>query len=145
MDIQKILKNEFELVNKAYFEKESGVNFLRIEVNLRNLEEIAKLSSKISEFLDENDPSEEVYYLDIFSPGTDEEFDPKEANLYIGKNILVNLKNSIKGMNEFIGEILSFENNEITIRWNAKGQFRKQIIAIDNIETIKTFTKVKKK
>lgn len=145
MDITELLKKEFALVNKAYFETESGTNFLRIEVNLREINKIAKLSSKISLFLDHNNPSKEIYYLDIFSPGTDIEFESIKSENYIGRNVLVKLKNNIKNITEFKGELLSFEKNKIIIKWNAKGQFRKQVIAIDNIELIKTFTSVKKK
>lgn len=144
MDINTILKDNFKEVNKAYFEKEAGINYLRVEVNIRSLEEIAKASKAISAFLDANDPIDANYYLDIFSPGTDESFNAEDSSDHIGENVLITLKKNIKDKKEFIGELLSANEEEIVVRWNAKGQFRKQPIAIDNIESIKKYTKIKK-
>lgn len=144
MDIENTLKENFKEVNKAYFEKEAGINYLRIEVNVRSLDKIAIISKSISDFLDVNDPSDANYYLDIFSPGTDEYFDAKDALNHIGENVQVTLKKNIKDKNEFIGEVLSADDNEVVVRWNAKGQFRKQPISIDNIEKIKKYIKIKK-
>lgn len=143
MDINETLTKKFPEVNKAYFEKEAGIKYLRVEVKFRKINEIAELSREINTFLDNNDPTQENYYLDIFSPGTDQTFDPKDSNDYIGENILVSLKKHVKDKNEFIGELLSFDGTEIIVRWNAKGQFRKQAIAIDNIELIKKYIKAK--
>lgn len=144
MDIEKTLKNEFKEVNKSFFEKDMGMNFLRVEVSTRNLQELTNISKKISEFLDINDPSDGDYYLDVFSPGTDETINIKDLSNFIECNVLVNLKKHIKEKNEFIGTILSVDEKELIIKWNAKGQFRKQIIAIENIEQINKYTKLKK-
>lgn len=143
MDINEILTKNFPEVNKAFFEKEAGIRYLRVEVKHTKMSEIAELSKEINTFLDNNDPSDENYYLDIFSPGTDQTFDPKNSNEYIGENVLISLKKHVKEKNEYIGELLSFDGSEIVVRWNAKGQFRKQEIAIDNIELIKKYIKAK--
>lgn len=143
MDINEILTKNFPEVNKAFFEKEAGIRYLRVEVKHTKMSEIAELSKEINTFLDNNDPSDENYYLDIFSPGTDQTFDPKNSDEYIGENVLISLKKHVKEKNEYIGELLSFDGSEIIVKWNAKGQFRKQAIAIDNIELIKKYIKAK--
>ena len=130
------------MINRTYFEKEFGINYLRIEVSLKELNSISNLSKQISIFLDENDHIDSNYYIDVFSPGTDTSFDPKESRKFIGKNVKVKLLKSINGIAEFIGELLSCENNEIIVRWNAKGQFRKQNISIDDIEKINIYAKL---
>lgn len=145
MTTEEKLKQNFKEINKAYFEREFGVDFLRVEVTHRKIEDVTLITEKISNYLDEIDKSDQKYYLDVFSPGTDEVIDIKELSNFINDNVYVSLKKSINGMNEFIGQLLSNENEIIIVRWNAKGQFRKQEIAIDNIEIIKKYAKVNKK
>lgn len=144
MTIDAKIKNSFEEVTKAYFEKEANANFLRVEVIHRDMDKITELSRKINEFVDENDKSDAQYFLDIFSPGTDEEFDVASASEHVGKNIYVSLNKNISSNEFFIGELIEVKENEITVKWNAKGQFRKQPIDKENIKMIKHYAKIKK-
>lgn len=144
MNIADKIKDQFELVNKVYFEKEDNFNFLRVEVNLSNLEKVTALSREINKFVDENDNSEEEFYLDIFSSGTEKEIDKNNLQEQKGQNVLVKLNKHIKEKDSFEGELLEAENESITIRWNAKGQFRKQLINIEDIEKINLSSKIKK-
>lgn len=144
MNIEKDILEKFELVNRAFFEKEGNLNFLRIEVNLKDLDEITNYSRKINEYLDENDKSQDQYYLDIYSSGTEIEVDKKDLDKYIGSNIFVKLKENIKDKNSFEGELIEDSKEEILVRWNAKGQFRKQIINKENIERVNLSAKVRK-
>ena len=140
-----ILKENFKEINKAYFEKESGIMYLRIEVNLRNLNAVSDISKKINEYLEANLSFSEKYYLDIFSPGTDEIIELSSIDEFIGENVKVKLFKVIKGMKEFEGEIIETKDKNIVIKWNAKGQFRKQEISISNIDEIKKYIKIKKR
>ena len=144
MNLEKRLLEKFDKINKAYFETEMGMKFLKVEVNIRDLDSITEISREISNYLDEIDKTDDVYYLDVFSPGTDENFEPNESNKHIGEDVQIELTRHVKDMNEFIGELLEADDERIIIRWNAKGQFRKQEIAIDNIKSIKKYIKVKK-
>lgn len=145
MDINMILTSEFSEVNKAYFEKEANFEFLRVEVKLRDLNEVVEISKKISQFLDDKDVISKEYYLDVFSAGTDENIQIENMKDYIGENVKVVLNKNIKEFSEFIGELIEVNTDEILIKWNAKGQFRKQQISIDNIKNINKYVKVKKR
>jgi len=116
MNIADKIKDQFELVNKVYFEKEDNFNFLRVEVNLSNLEKVTALSREINKFVDENDNSEEEFYLDIFSSGTEKEIDKNNLQEQKGQNVLVKLNKHIKEKDSFEGELLEAENESITIR-----------------------------
>ena len=145
MDIEQALKSNFSNINKSFFQTENGIEFLKIEVNLIDLNKITSLSKEISLFIDKNLSLDKNYYLDIYSPGSDKEFHVKDSKEYIGENIRIILNKHIKNKEEFIGELLSFENNEIIIKWNNKGQFRKQTIDIEQIQLITKYIKIKKK
>ena len=145
MTIEKKIEEKFEYVNKAYFEKEMGMNFLRVEVSFRDINEIIRVTNEVSNYLDEIDKTDSKYYLDIFSPGTDEEIKIDKLKDHIGEYVQVELNSPVKTMMEFIGEIISVEKDVITVKWNAKGQFRKQELNIDNIKKINKYAKINKK
>ena len=145
MDITKLIKNNFNLVIDAYIQNEFGNKFLRVCVDETDLNRLAKISLEINKYIDEVDGDEETYFLDIFSPGTDQEFEINKSKEYIGQNIRVILKLQIKSMKIFEGKLIFADDNDLTIKWNNKGQFRKQQIEFCNIEKIETYIKIKRK
>ena len=145
MDITKLIKKNFNLVINAYFEEEFGSTFLRVCVDKTNLNKLAKTSLEINKYVDEMDKEDQAYFLDIFSPGTDQLFDVNKSKEYIGQNVKAILKKQIKSMLIFEGELISVEEDILVIKWNDKGQFRKQDIKFNNIEKIETYIKAKRK
>lgn len=144
MDIKKKLQEQFIEIKDAFFEKEMGMKFLRVETTLRDLEEVTKLSRKISDYLDEIDKSDAEYYLDVYSAGTDSSLDKNDLQENLNKNVLVTLNKRIKDFDGFEGQLLSADDKIVIIRWNAMGQFRKQEIELDNIKEIKLSAKLNK-
>ena len=67
MNTEQKIQEKFEKVNKVFFEKESGANFLRVEINSKDLEEITNISKEISLYLDTLDVQEKEYFLDVYS------------------------------------------------------------------------------
>ena len=145
MNITEHIKKNFSSVMEAYIEEEFGSKFIRVCVNETELSKLAKISSEINKFVDEVDLSDDAYFLDIFSPGTDQTFEVNKSIDYIGQNIRVILKTHLKSMSTYEGELLSVEKDSLIIKWNNKGQFRKQQIKFDNIEKIETYIKAKRK
>lgn len=145
MNITELIKSKFNLVIEAHFEEEFGNQFLRVCVNETDLTKLAKISAEINKYVDEVDKDDNAYFLDIFSPGTDQSFDPVKSSEYIGQNVKTILKKQIKTMLTFEGELISVEEKSLVIKWNSKGQFRKQEIEFDNIEKIETYVKAKRK
>lgn len=141
MSIKEKLKAKFEVVNDAFFEKEAGAQFLRVEVALKSLDDVIEVSRKISDYLDEIDNTDSEYFLDVYSSGTDKKIEISEIKSFLNQNIFVSLKARIKDKKEFEGTLVEIDENTITIKWNAKGQIRKQQIALDNISDIKQYAK----
>lgn len=137
MDVKQTLQKNFPEVKDAFFEKEAGALFLRIEVSLKTLDQVSELSRNISNFLDQNEPSEKEYFLDIYSSGAEHLIELDDLENYFEKTITVKLKKPIKDKPDFEGKLLSVDQEKIIIRWNAKGQFRKQEIEKSNIESVK--------
>lgn len=141
MNIKETLQKKFNKVNDAFFEKEGSLNFLRVEVNLRTLDEVTEISREISAYIDEIITDDQEFILDIYSAGTDQSIDLSNLGNYIDSNVLVKLKKQIKDKNEFEGKIIEVSDSSFVIRWNAKGQFRKTSIEISNIDSIKSFAR----
>ena len=144
MEIKELLQKEIKEVRNAFLDKEFNMNFLRVEVSTKDLKSIEEISKRISALLDEKDPIDGEYFLDVFSPGTDQEFDPKDSKDHINEHVKVELFKNIKDMDEFIGDLIDADDENMTIKWNAKGQFKKTQISIDNIKIIKKYSKIKK-
>lgn len=143
MQIEKKLQEKFTQINKAYFEDEKSAKFLRVEVALKSLDEIAMLSREISAYLDTIDQDLEEYYLDVFSSGTDQSLDLNDLEKHLDQNVFVELNEELKDYKSFEGTLIEVADEKITVKWNAKGQFRKQEILKNNIKDIKLYAKTK--
>lgn len=105
------------------FVKEGRNWFLRIYVDTPeggiDIEQCAQVSERLSLLLDEKDPIEQNYYLEVSSPGAERPL-KKEADFEkaIGKFIYVKTYEAIKDMKEFEGYLTAYteEGLELDIR-----------------------------
>lgn len=130
--VQPILKEKnLELVDVEYV-KEGKDWFLRVYIDKEGGIDIAEcglVSELLSEKLDENDPVEEAYFLEVSSPGAERPLKTKaDLTANINKNIHVKLYAPIDGEKEFEGMLKEFTNNIVTIEYKIKT--RKQQIEI---------------
>ena len=133
MEIEKAIVEKFKNVEKAYFIKEDGVNFLRIETSLHMMKDVEEISKEINSLIDSNEDNiEEQYFLDVLSKGTETPIEFHELNNEIEKNMKVITING----EVFEGILKKVLDDSIVLRYNAKGQFRNKNIAKINIETI---------
>lgn len=105
------------------FVKEGRDWFLRLYIDTPeggiDIDQCAQVSERLSAVLDETDPIEQNYYLEVSSPGAErplkKEEDFKKA---IGKYIYVKTYEPIDGMKEFQGYLKSYNEQglEIEIR-----------------------------
>jgi len=119
--VQPILDNlQLELVD-IEFVKEGQNWFLRVFIDSDDgvdIEECAKVSEALSEKLDEADPIQQNYFLEVSSPGAERPL-KKEADFTkaLGKNVYIKTYEPIEGNKEFEGELSAFdgENVEVTV------------------------------
>ncbi len=101
-----------ELVD-VEFVKEGRDYFLRVYVDLPeggiDIEQCVQVSERLSAILDENDPIEQNYYLEVSSPGAERPL-KKESDFEnaIGKYIYVKTYEPIKDMKEFEGYLKAY-------------------------------------
>ncbi|MCS4466907.1 ribosome maturation factor RimP [Clostridium botulinum] len=102
------------------FVKEGKENYLRIYIDSENgvsLEGCEKVSRAISELLDDIDPIQESYYLEVSSPGIDRVlYTDKHLEKYKSYNIVLNLYSPIDKKKKYEGELVDFNENEIDIK-----------------------------
>lgn len=114
---------DLELVDVVY-EKEGANFFLRVYIDKAggvDIEECSKVSEKLSEKLDEADPINEAYFLEVSSPGVERPLKKKEDfEAHVGSYVYIKLFEPINGEKEFTGTIGRFENDIIYLTYKDK-------------------------
>ena len=125
--VSDMITDPFELVDVEYV-KEGSLKYLRIYIDKQgkmSLDDCQHFSHLISEKLDELDPIEENYMLEISSPGLD-------RHLKKGKEVELKLFKAIDGVKEFEGTLVGLsEDNEIEVQ-TSKGlmKFPRKNVAV---------------
>lgn len=99
--------------------KEGQNYFLRIFIDKEggvSTDDCEKVSRAVDPVLDELDPIENAYYLEISSPGLDRKLSRKEHfESALGKSIDIKLFSPINGSKEITGILKSFDGNIISV------------------------------
>lgn len=91
---------------RVYIDKEGGVT----------IEDCEMVSRVLEKKLDEKDPIEQAYILEVSSPGIDRPLKrPEHFQKYIGEVIDIKLYKPLDGKKEYQGELKQFDNGVITI------------------------------
>ena len=90
--------------------------FLENEDGDLTIEECEKVSRSLSMILDEEDPIDKSYILEVSSPGLERPLKTEEDfERFKGELIAVKTFKKINGQKEFIGTLKNFETEEITL------------------------------
>ncbi|WP_444684199.1 ribosome maturation factor RimP [Alkalicoccus luteus] len=119
---------ELELVD-VEFQKEGKNWFLRVFIDSDHgvdLDDCTKVSERLSESLDSEDPIEQAYYLEVSSPGAERPLKKKQdIEKAVGKNVHVTTYAPVEGDKVFEGELQHFENDTLHI---AVKQMHKKVV-----------------
>ncbi|MGJ9381448.1 ribosome maturation factor RimP [Salipaludibacillus neizhouensis] len=112
-----------ELVD-VEFQKEGKNWFLRVFIDSDkgvDLEDCSAVSEKLSEALDEKDPIEQAYYMEVSSPGAERPLKgEKDIKRAVGKNVHVSTYAPIDGAKSFEGLLTQFDGENLTIEMKVK-------------------------
>ncbi|MEG2039452.1 MAG: ribosome maturation factor RimP [Oscillospiraceae bacterium] len=101
------------------YEKEGTSWFLRVFIDKEDgvtIEDCENVSRALSKKLDELDPIEQSYYLEVSSPGIGRDLvQPWHFEQYIGFPVTVRLIRAVDGVREFTGEMTAFDGTNVTI------------------------------
>jgi ribosome maturation factor RimP len=108
-----------------------------------DLDTCAEVSEKISEILDQKDPVQGEYTLEVCSPGAEREIrDLNELDHMAGSYVFVRFNEPVKKMSEVTGEIESVEDGVITLAYRDKAAKRSLTFTKDNIQFIRLAVKI---
>ncbi|MDP4092535.1 MAG: ribosome maturation factor RimP [Bacillota bacterium] len=112
-------KNKFELVD-VEFVKEGANRYLRIYIDKPGgitIDDCQIVSEEISDLLDQTDPIEQAYFLEVSSPGLDRPL-KKDSDFvrYKGETVELKLFQPIDGQKIFEGELIGLDENIISIK-----------------------------
>lgn len=108
----------YELYYLEYV-KENGEYYLRLYIDKEesiSLNDCEKVSRRVSEILDIEDPIEDSYYLEVSSPGLNRGLYRQEHfEKFIGREVSVKFNGSLEGMKKIQGILKSVDNEFITV------------------------------
>lgn len=89
------------------------------------LDDCARLSRRLSELLDEADPIEEAYRLEVSSPGIDRPLTRlKDFEDWKGHEARISLREALDGRKQFTGDLIGVEGDTIRIEVQNIGEAR---------------------
>jgi ribosome maturation factor RimP len=113
-----LASNGLELVD-VEFVKEGPDRYLRVIIDKDGgigLDDCGLVSKYLNKRLDEVDPIEENYFLEVTSPGVERELKKDEDYLkYAGKKVQVNLYQPIEGEKVIQGTLVGLKDNKIIV------------------------------
>ncbi|TWI55197.1 ribosome maturation factor RimP [Halalkalibacter nanhaiisediminis] len=119
------------------FKKEGPNWFLRVFIDSDkgvDLEDCGQVSEQLSEKLDELDPIDQAYFLEVSSPGAErplkKEKDIKKA---VGKNVHVTTYEPIDGEKVFEGELTNFNGEQLEINVKIKTRTKTYTIPYEKV------------
>ena len=81
-----------------------------------DLEDCEKISHRIGPILDEADPIEQSYYLEVSSAGLERELVREEHfRYYLGTEVSIRLYAPLEGKKNFVGTLQSYDEGKITL------------------------------
>ncbi|MDC3414104.1 ribosome maturation factor RimP [Aquibacillus sp. 3ASR75-11] len=106
------------------FVKEGNNWYLRVFVDKNggvDIEECGRVSEKLSEKLDEQDPVTFPYFLEVSSPGVERPLkNQQDFEDNIGNAVYVKLYEPINGAKEIEGKLKSFQDDVVTLEVKVK-------------------------
>lgn len=103
------------------FVREEGQEYLRFYIENRAgeaivLEDCEKVSRAVSPIIDQADPIESQYFLEVSSPGLFRQLFTKEHVAgAVGERVQVRLNKAVNGRKKLIGTLESFDGDTVTI------------------------------
>lgn len=109
------------------FLKEGADWYLRIFIDKQggvSIDDCVEMTHAINKPLDESDPIEQAYFLEVSSPGVERDLVRDEHfTAYVGEKIKVKMIRPVEGKREFSGILEDYNDGNITIRMSDESGF----------------------
>ena len=124
--------------SEVVYEKENGKNYLRVFLEKEDysldLDTCVKASEAISPLLDELDPIEDEYFLEVASAGERELVTKEDFARAINMYILVDVSERVLDYDELVGDLVKVNEDSIELKINLKGRMKVVTIPFNIIE-----------
>ncbi len=134
--VKETVENEGVELWDVRFVKEGASHYLRIFIDSPEgvtIDDCTNVSHAVDPIIDEADPIDCSYYLEVCSAGLGRELSRDEHFIaMIGKDVKLRTFKAVEGNKEFIGRLVSFENGTVTVEINGENKefLRKEISKI---------------
>ena len=132
---EKVNEEGYELVSLSFASETLSLVVDRIQDI--DMDAIVNLSNVLNSYLDELNPFEKAYTLDISSLGAEKPLKVEKLDAYVGRYINVHLTNPIKGENIYEGELTSVNESSIVLTYKNKTRSIPVEIKKNNISKIR--------
>ena len=110
----RFLKEGADWYLRIFIDKEGGVS----------IDDCVDMTHAINKPLDESDPIEQAYFLEVSSPGVERDLVRDEHfTAYVGEKIKVKMIRPVEGKREFSGILEDYNDGNITIRMSDESGF----------------------
>ena len=144
VNLEKLLKEKlselsYELVNLSLnvVKGEKTLVVVVDRVEPIDMDAIVDLSHKLNEYIDEIDPIEGGYTLDISSLGAEKPLKVGNLKDYIGSYIHLHMINPVDGYNIIEGELESVDENTLSLSYKVKTRVKHLSCELKNIYKIR--------
>jgi len=135
----KVIELGYELVSCTH-KVERGEQVLSIVVDRVtpiDMEAIVSISRELNAYLDELNPIENPYTLDISSLGAEKPLKVERLSEYVGQFVHVHIINPIEGLNIYEGTLEAVEDESIKLSYRVKTRTKVVDITKANISKIR--------
>lgn len=99
-----------------------------------SLDDIVKVSDLINPLLDEADPIDGPYTLDVSSLGAEKPIALERLGAYEGRYIHLHLSTPYQGANDLEGELVALSETELTLRIRDKSKTKSVVLGRQSID-----------
>ena len=114
----KLNENGYELYSLTFANETLSVVVDRVQDI--DMDAIVEVTNVLNAYLDEVNPFEKAYTLDVSSLGAEKPLTIEKLSAYVGKYIHVHLINPIKGENIYEGDLVSVNDETFVIAYKVK-------------------------
>lgn len=135
----KLKEIDYELISLS-LKKEKGETILSIIVDRIapiDMDAIVEVSHFLNDYLDNVDPFDNPYTLDISSLGAEKPLKIEELGLYLNRFIHVHLTNPIEGENIYEGDLVEVDEENIKLSFRIKTRIKVVDIKKANISKVR--------
>ena len=132
---KKINEQGYELYSLSFANETLSLVVDRVEDI--DMDAIVSLTNVLNAYLDEVNPFEKAYTLDVSSLGAEKPLSVEKLDAYVGRFIHVHLINPIKGENIYEGDLVNVSNETVTLTYRIKTRSMSVEINKENISKVR--------